>query len=66
MDKLERRIAELEKWVGEVVGRAPEWHITSEEALAIFDILAAAGAVECVMLHDWQSLSNEYIQIGEY
>ena len=62
MDKLERRIADLEQWVDEVVCRTPEWHITSDEALQIFDILAEAGAVETVMLHDWQEFSTEYTQ----
>ena len=62
MGHLEKRITELEEWVDVVAGRSPEWRITSEEALLIFDILAEAGAVECVMLHDWQSLSTEYAQ----
>jgi len=51
-----------------VVGRA-SWQpptITPEEALLVFDILAEAGAAEIVMLHDWQALSTEFIQIGEY
>ena len=64
MGQLEKRIAELERWVDVVVSRA-SWQpptITAEEALAIFDILAEAGAVECVMLHDWQEFSTEFIQ----
>ena len=61
MDRLEKRIVDLEKWVGEVVSRANEWYITSEEAVQIFDILAEAGAVEYVMFAnpdyqpDWQA-----------
>jgi hypothetical protein len=62
VDRLEKRIAELEQYAETSTGRAPEWRITSEEALQIFDILAEAGAVEVVLLHDWQSLSNEFIQ----
>ena len=52
MDKLERRIAELEQYTDASIGRA-SWQPyipTSEEALMIFDVLAAAGAIEDVML----------------
>ena len=61
MGHLEKRIADLERYTNEAIGRA-SWQpptITSEEALAIFDILAEAGAVENVMLHDWQEFSTE-------
>ena len=65
VDRLEKRIVELEQRTNVVVVRSPEWHITPDEALQIFDILAAAGAVENVMLNDWQELSTEYFSIGE-
>ncbi len=51
MGHLEKRIAELEQHTNEELGRE-SWQprvLTSEEALEIFDILAAAGAIEDVM-----------------
>jgi hypothetical protein len=52
MDKLEKRIAELELATDVALGRESRipYSLTPEEALQIFDILAAAGAVEDVML----------------
>jgi len=51
MDKLEKRIAELEQYRDMALGRDRRipYSLTPEEALQVFDILAAAGAIEDVM-----------------
>ena len=51
MGHLEKRVTELEQSASEEIGRE-RWQprvMTSEEALEVFDILAAAGAIEDVM-----------------